>query len=122
MPRVIRKSSAPSTAKYSDCSIEIGAPVALLREAMHPMMRVETTDVIANQKRHFVRIFVFRRRITTFYASDGLAQISVPQNTESNFQTNRGLTILVARLTARGHKRIFSLCHYFACNETSCRE
>src|SRR5215510_13820174 len=26
----------------------------------------------------------------------------------------RGLLILVARLTAREHKRIFSLCHYFA--------
>src|SRR5262249_33765573 len=26
----------------------------------------------------------------------------------------RGLEILVARLTAREHKRIFSLCHYFA--------
>ena len=26
----------------------------------------------------------------------------------------RGLVILVARLTAREHKRIFSLCHYFA--------
>jgi hypothetical protein len=26
----------------------------------------------------------------------------------------RGLPILLARLTARQHKRIFSLCHYFA--------
>src|SRR5262245_9663914 len=26
----------------------------------------------------------------------------------------RGLLILVARLTARNHNRIFSLCHYFA--------
>jgi hypothetical protein len=29
-------------------------------------------------------------------------------------QTTRGLLILVARLTARKHERIFSLCHYFA--------
>jgi hypothetical protein len=29
-------------------------------------------------------------------------------------QTTRGLVILVARLTAKEHKRIFSLCHYFA--------
>ena len=29
-------------------------------------------------------------------------------------QMTRGLLILVARLTAREHKRIFSLCHYFA--------
>src|SRR5215510_7083408 len=28
--------------------------------------------------------------------------------------TTRGLVILVARLTGREHKRIFSLCHYFA--------
>src|SRR5215475_1535816 len=28
--------------------------------------------------------------------------------------TTRGLIILVARLTGREHKRIFSLCHYFA--------
>jgi hypothetical protein len=29
-------------------------------------------------------------------------------------ETTRGLVILVARLTARQHKRIFLLCHYFA--------
>src|SRR5262245_53595254 len=29
-------------------------------------------------------------------------------------QTTRGFLILVARLTAREHKRFFSLCHYFA--------
>ena len=29
-------------------------------------------------------------------------------------ETTRGLLILVARLTARLHKRIFLLCHYFA--------
>jgi ROS/MUCR transcriptional regulator protein len=33
---------------------------------------------------------------------------------ESNIRTTRGLLILVARLTAREQKRIFSLCHYFA--------
>jgi hypothetical protein len=33
---------------------------------------------------------------------------------ESNIRPTRGLAILVARLTARDHKRIFSLCHYFA--------
>src|SRR5262249_13956800 len=34
-------------------------------------------------------------------------------------QTTRGFEILVARLTARQHKRFFSLCHYFANKETS---
>src|SRR5262245_51666097 len=40
-------------------------------------------------------------------------------------QTTRGLLILVARLSAREHKRIFSLCHYFAImkrgSENECR-
>src|SRR5215471_8218779 len=33
----------------------------------------------------------------------------------------RGLLILVARLTGREHKRIFSLCHYFAIMEPAQR-
>src|SRR5215510_1816192 len=35
--------------------------------------------------------------------------------------TTRGLVILVARLTGREHKRIFSLCHYFAIMEPAQR-
>jgi hypothetical protein len=32
----------------------------------------------------------------------------------TRIQTTRGLIILVARLTAKEHNRIFLLCHYFA--------
>src|SRR5262249_17092269 len=56
---------------------------------------------------------------------EGLRLKQVPQMPSTYFcevclsstiriQTTRGLLILVARLTAREHKRIFSLCHYFA--------
>src|SRR4029434_1977960 len=43
-----------------------------------------------------------------------LTQPSTRKQSESNTETTRGLIILIARLTARKHNRIFLLCHYFA--------
>jgi hypothetical protein len=43
-----------------------------------------------------------------------LTQPSTRKQSESNTETTRGLIILIARLTARKHNRIFRLCHYFA--------
>src|SRR5262245_25912375 len=57
--------------------------------------------------------FAFHLGVLCVLYGLGLATVSVTTRPEAK-QVLRGLTILVARLTVRDQKRIFSLYHYFA--------